>query len=207
MQTGWQQIGGQWYYLDSAGIMQTGWMKDNDKWYFLLPSGAMAVNTTIDGRWIGADGVWEPAEGEVEPSNTTDLTTAYLVQNLEGVSTKGYNIITSGKNASGDRWSNAIRLRGKGSYVKYDTKGAYRLLSGRIAPSSQFDSSLLGRVTVYGDNDTVLYTSPDIHYNEKNLYFGVDVSGQSQIRVELSLVKDNEWDEPVILLDKLALYK
>ena len=207
MQTGWQQIGGQWYYLDSAGIMQTGWMKDNDKWYFLLPSGAMAVNTTIDSRWIGADGVWEPAEGEVEPSNTTDLTTAYLLQNLEGVSTKGYNIITSGKNASGDRWSNAIRLRGKGSYVKYDTKGAYRLLSGRIAPSSQFDSSLLGRVTVYGDNDTVLYTSPDIHYNEKNLYFGVDVSGQSQIRVELSLVKDNEWDEPVILLDKLALYK
>ncbi len=62
-------------------------------------------------------------------------------------------------------------------------------------------------MTVYGDNDTVLYTSPDIHYNEKNIYFGADVSGHSQIRVEVSLIKDNEWDDPVILIDKLALYK
>lgn len=207
MMTGWLQIGSQWYYLDTAGILQTGWIKDNDKWYYLLPDGAMAVNTTIDGRWIGADGVWAPAEGEAEPSNITDLTTAYLVQNQEGISYKGYNIITSGKNASGDRWSNAIRLKGKGSYVKYDTNGEYRLLSGTLAPSSQFSSGIMARITVYGDNDVVLYTSPDIHYNEKNVHFGADVSGQNQIRVEVSLVTDNEWDEPIILIDKLALYK
>lgn len=207
MLTGWQQIGGQWYYLDTAGVMQNGWFKDNDKWYYLLPCGAMAVNTTIDGRWIGPDGVWVPGEGETEPSNITDFTTPYLVQNLEGISTEGYNIITSGKNASGDRWTNAIRLVGKGSYVKYDTNGGYRLLSGTLAPSSQFSSSIMAKVTVYGDNDVVLYSSPDIHYNEKNVYFGVDVSGQNQVRVEVSLVTDNEWDEPVIMMDKLSLYK
>ena len=67
------------------------------------------------------------------------------------------------------------------------------MLSGVFGPSSQFDSALLARVTVYGDDDQVLYTSPDIHYNEKNVYFGVDVSGQKQIRVEVSLLKDNEW--------------
>lgn len=68
-------------------------------------------------------------------------------------------------------------------------------------------AALLARVTVYGDDDQVLYTSPDIHYNEKNVYFGVDVSGQKQIRVEVSLLKDNEWDDPVILFDGLSLYK
>lgn len=208
MKTGWQQIDGYWYYLDQTGVMQTGWFKDNEKWYFLLPNGAMAVKTVIDGRQLGDDGVWIPAEGQTEPSNNTDMTNGYLVQNMaEGLSIKGYNIITSGKTASGDRWTNAIRLKGKGSYVKYDTKGEYKLLAGAIAPSSQFVSGLMGKVTVYGDNDTVLYTSQDIHYNEKIMYFGVDVSGQNQIRVELSLVTDNFYDDPIILMDGLALYK
>ena len=57
------------------------------------------------------------------------------------------------------------------------------------------------------DNDTVLYTSQDIHYNEKLMYFGVDVTGQNEIRVEVSLVTDNEWDDPIILIDGLSLYK
>ena len=50
----------------------------------------------------------------------------------------------------------------------------------------------MAKVTVYGDNDTVLYTSQDIHYNEKLMHFGVDVTGQENgIRVEVSLVTDN----------------
>ena len=80
-------------------------------------------------------------------------------------------IIASGKTAAGSRWGNAIRLKGKGSYVQCNTNGEYRMLSGVFGPSSQFDSALLARVTVYGDDDQVLYTSPDIHYNEKNVYW------------------------------------
>ena len=68
MKTGWQQIDGQWYYMDQTGVMQTGWFKSEDgKWYFLYPNGAMAVNTVIDGRTIGEDGVWVPNEGDTEP--------------------------------------------------------------------------------------------------------------------------------------------
>ena len=85
--------------------------------------------------------------------------------------------------------------------------GEYTLLAGNIAPSSQFSSSIMAKVTVYGDNDQVLYTSKDIHYNEKAFYFGVDVTGQNQVRVEVSLTVDNDWDEPVILIDGLSLYK
>lgn len=33
----------------------------------------MAVNTVIDGRTIGEDGVWVPNEGDTEPANSMDL--------------------------------------------------------------------------------------------------------------------------------------
>ena len=82
-----------------------------------------------------------------------DLENGYLVQNLEGITKKDYTIIASGKTAAGSRWGNAIRLKGKGSYVQCNTNGEYRMLSGVFGPSSQFDSALLARVTVYGDDD------------------------------------------------------
>ena len=155
--------------------MQTGWFKSEDgKWYFLYPNGAMAVKTVIDGRTIGEDGVWVPNEGDTEPTNTMDLENGYLVQNMEGITKNGYTIISSGKTSAGSRWGNAIRLKGKGSYVQCNTNGEYRLLSGVFGPSSQFDSANMARITVYGDDNQVLYTSQDIHYNEKNVYFGVD---------------------------------
>ena len=214
----WKYVNDQWKYQKGTNkFAYNEWIKDNGKyyyigsddgkWYFLYPNGAMAVNTVIDGRTIGEDGVWVPNEGDTEPANSMDLENGYLVQNLEGITKKDYTIIASGKTAAGSRWGNAIRLKGKGSYVQCNTNGEYRMLSGVFGPSSQFDSALLARVTVYGDDDQVLYTSPDIHYNEKNVYFGVDVSGQKQIRVEVSLLKDNEWDDPVILFDGLSLYK
>lgn len=208
MKIGWQQIDGQWYYLDQTGAMQIGWLKSDDgKWYFLYPNGAMAVNTVIDGRTIGEDGVWVPNEGDTEPANSMDLENGYLVQNLEGITKKDYTIIASGKTAAGSRWGNAIRLKGKGSYVQCNTNGEYRMLSGVSGHRHRKQLLLQEGRCQTGKKDQVLYTSPDIHYNEKNVYFGVDVSGQKQIRVEVSLLKDNEWDDPVILFDGLSLYK
>ena len=85
MKTGWQQVGGVWYYLNPKsdgyqGVMKTGWINDNGtwyycsgsgamlsnqwfqdsdgKWYYLQENGAMAVNTTIGGYAIGANGAW-----------------------------------------------------------------------------------------------------------------------------------------------------
>ena len=148
MKTGWQQINGIWYYMDQSGVMQNGWFKDNDKWYFLLPNGAMAVNTTIDGRQLGQDGVWVPAEGQVEPANTMDLNTPYLIQNMsEGFSTKGYNIITSGKNASGEQM--CIRDRDS-SYQQWYFRG-----SGKFRD----DAGIFGRVRA-GCPDCILQRTP-----------------------------------------------
>ncbi len=57
MQTGWiQPSPGSWYYMNQDGYMQTGWIEVNQKHYYLQANGAMAYNTSVDGRWLGADG-------------------------------------------------------------------------------------------------------------------------------------------------------
>ena len=50
--TGWKQVKGVWYYLQSDGYMLTGWLKDAGKWYYLKANGAMATG------WIKDKGEW-----------------------------------------------------------------------------------------------------------------------------------------------------
>lgn len=55
--TGWKQVYGKWYYLNTAGIMQSGgWKQIGGKWYYLYADGSMAASTKIDGYEIGPDG-------------------------------------------------------------------------------------------------------------------------------------------------------
>ena len=58
MQTGWQRIGGKWYYLNADGSMATGWKFVDGKWYYLQSDGSMAVNTWIDGYYLNGSGTY-----------------------------------------------------------------------------------------------------------------------------------------------------
>jgi hypothetical protein len=65
MMTGWIQDPAYqaWFYLNASGAMMTGWQQINGTWYYLNPvsdgtRGAMAVNTTVDGYYVNADGAW-----------------------------------------------------------------------------------------------------------------------------------------------------
>lgn len=60
MATGWQQVGGDWYYFYSDGTMATGWINDGTGWYYLYGdgNGSMAWGTTIDGYNLNASGEW-----------------------------------------------------------------------------------------------------------------------------------------------------
>jgi hypothetical protein len=58
MKKGWFKSGSKWYYLNNDGSMKTGWLEYNGKWYYLLDSGEMAVNTTINGYKLDANGWW-----------------------------------------------------------------------------------------------------------------------------------------------------
>lgn len=57
MERGWINVDGKWYYLAQDGKMQTGWVNDNGRWFYLNGDGSMAANTTVEGWYIGADGV------------------------------------------------------------------------------------------------------------------------------------------------------
>ena len=59
-QTGWISSGGQSYYLDKSGAMQTGVIQVEGKIYLLGPSGAMQTGSCVIGGkmyYFGADGV------------------------------------------------------------------------------------------------------------------------------------------------------
>lgn len=68
MFTGWLNISGSWYFLNTDegsnnGKMVTGWRVVSGKWYYLSTAtdgsgGKMLLNTTIDGYRLGADGAW-----------------------------------------------------------------------------------------------------------------------------------------------------
>ena len=58
MKTGWVKDNDTWYYLDNSGAMKTGWFKVSGKWYYAYSSGALAVDTTVDGYTVNANGEW-----------------------------------------------------------------------------------------------------------------------------------------------------
>ena len=77
--TGWKQVDGKWYFFNAEGVSQKWWVQDNGTWYYLEASGALkvsqwfevngkwyyvdatgalAVNTTVDGYTVNANGEW-----------------------------------------------------------------------------------------------------------------------------------------------------
>ena len=52
MVTGWLNLNGTWYYLNSSGAMVTGWLNLNGTWYYLNGSGAMVTG------WLNLNGTW-----------------------------------------------------------------------------------------------------------------------------------------------------
>ena len=49
---GWQQIGGDWYFIEDTGYPHMGWLKEDGHWYYLTGTGAMATGwMNIDGKY------------------------------------------------------------------------------------------------------------------------------------------------------------
>jgi FOG: Glucan-binding domain (YG repeat) len=56
--TGWNNIGGKWYYFDNSGYMKTGWVQDGGLWYYLYPDGSMAHDTIVGNSYLSSTGAW-----------------------------------------------------------------------------------------------------------------------------------------------------
>ena len=56
----WIQYSDKSYFVDSKGVMVEGWYQIADNWYYFHPGdGSKAVNTTIDGFYVDANGIWK----------------------------------------------------------------------------------------------------------------------------------------------------
>lgn len=59
MSVGWINYNNRWYFADSSGALAEGWYQISGNWYYFFPGdGSMAVNTTISGFPIDANGIW-----------------------------------------------------------------------------------------------------------------------------------------------------
>ena len=56
--TGWKQIGSNWYYFNSSGVMAANQWIGN---YYLETDGVMATNKWIGNCYVGSNGLWTPA--------------------------------------------------------------------------------------------------------------------------------------------------
>ena len=55
--TGWRLLGNVWYYFDNQGVMATGWRWIGGKWYYMNSAGAMQSGWFQDGQtWYYANG-------------------------------------------------------------------------------------------------------------------------------------------------------
>ena len=53
-------IDGKTYFMNESGAMVEGWYKVQDNWYYFYPGqGQKAVNTSISGFQLDANGVWQ----------------------------------------------------------------------------------------------------------------------------------------------------
>lgn len=55
----WIQYSNNTYFVDSTGAMVQGWYQISGNWYYFYPGeGRRAVNTTVDGFYLDANGIW-----------------------------------------------------------------------------------------------------------------------------------------------------
>ena len=105
MQTGWQSIGGSWYYFDGSGAMV------HDQWvgnYYLTGSGAMATNTWVGGYYVNGSGAWVPGYGQSSSGSGSGSSSAQGVYYRVG-SSKVYH----------NHWCRTMGSVDAGSYKTY----------------------------------------------------------------------------------------
>ena len=180
--------------------------------YYFNQSGYMAANTYQDGYELNADGQWvndgvvqrknvggeafytpitqqdnsqtESVKGSTKTSKNKDKVS--LLQ-LDMVANKRMEVTSNCETTRGELFANRIESKGGGfdSYAAYLVNGRYDTLSLTYAPKKGFDEKAKGSITVYGDDDVILWESDEINYKSHIETDTVDISGQDEIRISV----------------------
>lgn len=204
---GWksEQLGGgtHWHY-DKTGygefaVNEWLWIDGNgdgiaECYNFDGTSFMRADTTTPDGYTVNADGAWvvdgvvqtkqigqsvEPEQNNVQAVNLLDMTP---------VSTDEYKTVSNVRTHQGTLWSKAADLSnwaGNESHVQFYTARQYTNLTMTVAPKENYTSNADYKIEIYGDNDSLLYTSDSITATTSPFEISVDVTGQEYIKIVL----------------------
>ena len=201
--TGFQKIAKKVYYFNGQGILQKGWITVDkkryyadaktgeiaiSKWvnqYYFREDGSLAVNTWIDGKWVGADGRYTGVKNNV--GFVTDNGKTYYYDAMTHQAAKGW-LNVGGKTYYMDPVTGAmkkgwIKVGGK-TYYAGPKKGVIlknQWLNGKYL---QADGSVATGMTKIGKK-TYFFTSAGkkrtgwVTYQKKTYYFRHQITRQS----------------------------
>ena len=178
--------------------------------YYFNQSGYMAANTYQDGYELNADGQWvndgvvqrknvggeaiytpitqqdnsqmESVKGSAKTSKNKDKVS--LLQ-LDSVASKCVYQTSNVETTRDELFANGFEFqcRDYDSYITYLLSGKYDTLSFTYAPEKGFDKDVKTSITVYGDDETILWESDAISYKSRTETEIVDISGQDEIKI------------------------
>lgn len=202
---GWksEQLGGSthWHY-DKTGygnfaVSEWLWIDGNgdgiaECYNFDGTSFMRADTTTPDGYTVNADGAWV-VDGVVqtkqvgqtaEPEQNT--TQAVYLKDLEPVSKKSYENLQNARTVQGDLYSDVCVITNatmNECYVEYYAGKQYNSLTMTVAAKQGWNQSAVYVLEVYGDDDTLLYTSDELNYKTKPFAVSIDISGNDYVKI------------------------
>lgn len=128
--TGWRLLGNVWYYFQPGnGAMQVGWVKDGNIWYYMIGSGAMQRG------WLNRGGTWYYLTGSgamVEGWAYIGSSWYYMVPGNGAMVGAGWHLIDNSwyyMNGSGamcsNRWIGNYYVGGSGAMLTNTWVGSY----------------------------------------------------------------------------------
>lgn len=141
METGWNQVNGEWVYVNEDGSNATGWLKKDGCWYFFNEDGTMHTGWMADGdHWyyMGPSGVMQTGSViEIEGS------TYYMKSN--GLMAKDF--VKDGIEYDANGVGTPIEENGS---VVYDGTELPEVIEGNLYITDEFDEVALEGITVTG---------------------------------------------------------
>ena len=117
----WINIGGKWYYLDpTTGAMQTGWQKISGKWYYFNKSGAMQTGwQKISNKWyyFSKSGAMQTGWQKISNKWYYFNASGAMLTGWQKISNKWYYFESSGAMKTG--W-----LKSGGKWYYFESSGA-----------------------------------------------------------------------------------
>ncbi|MBP3804425.1 MAG: NPCBM/NEW2 domain-containing protein [Oribacterium sp.] len=180
--------------------------------YYFNSNGYMAASTYQDGYELNADGQWvnngvvqrknlgtvagytptmqqdssqtESVKGSTKTSKNKEKVS--LLQ-FDMVAKDDMRVTSNCETTRGELFANCLEFYSgyNDCHVAYLVNGQYDTLSLTYAPEKGFDEKAKGSITVYGDDDVILWESDEINYKSHIETDTIDISGQDEIRISV----------------------